>query len=221
MTKQKQIVIAVTRDGVFVAGGQPSVTYVDRVHLKIEETLERALKVPNQIVSLAGPTKTGKTVLVRQILDGAPYISLEGGQIETTAQVWEKVCYVLNYPVEISKALKDEEKTGITAGIKALFSVESSLLSSSEAKRTYKINSMASAIKHLVDKKIALVIDDFHYLPSATRTTFLRHIKRPVFNGLKLVLLSVTHRGNDAVKAESELQGRVYSVYPRLGTSQI
>jgi hypothetical protein len=49
-------------------------------------------------------------------------------------------------------------------------------------------------------------------LPATARTTFLRNIKGPVFNGLKLVLLSVTHRGNDAVKAENELQGRVYSV---------
>jgi hypothetical protein len=107
----------VTRDSVFVAGGQPSVTYVNRDHLKIEDNLRRAMKVPNQIVSLAGPTKTGKTVLVRQILDGAPYVWIEGGQIETTGQVWEKVCYVLNYPVEISKSLKDEEKISLTAGI--------------------------------------------------------------------------------------------------------
>lgn len=208
----KKLEAPVTRDSVFVAGGQPSVTYVGRDHLKIEDNLRRALKVPNQIVSLAGPTKTGKTVLVRQILGDAPYVWIEGGQIETTVQVWEKVCYILNYPVEISKSLKDEEKISLTAGIKALFSVEGSLLSASEAKRTYKIDSMASAIKHLTEKKIALVIDDFHYLPSSVRTTFLRNIKGPVFNGLKLVLLSVTHRGDDAVKAESELQGRVYSV---------
>lgn len=212
MAKKELEKAPVTRDNVFVAGGQPSVTYVGREHLKIEDNLRRALKVPNQIVSLAGPTKTGKTVLVRQILGDAPYVWIEGGQIETTAQVWEKVCYILNYPVEISKSLKDEEKVSLTAGIKALFSVEGSLLSASEAKRTYKIDSMASAIKHLTEKKIALVIDDFHYLPAGARTTFLRNIKGPVFNGLKLVLLSVTHRGNDAVKAESELQGRVYSV---------
>jgi hypothetical protein len=212
MAKKEKAEATVTRDNVFVAGGQPSVTYVSREELKIEDYLRRALKVPNQIVSLAGPTKTGKTVLVRQILGDAPYVWIEGGQIETAAQIWEKVCYILNYPVEISKSLKDEEKISLTAGIKALFSVEGSLLSASEAKRTYKIDSMASAIKHLTEKKIALVIDDFHYLPSSARTSFLRNIKGPVFNGLKLVLLSVTHRGSDAVKAESELQGRVSSV---------
>jgi hypothetical protein len=82
----------------------------------------------------------------------------------------------------------------------------------SESTRTYKIDSMASAIRRLKEQNIALIIDDFHYLPPNARKIFLRNIKGPAFDGLKLVLLSVTHRGLDAVKAESELQGRVYSV---------
>jgi hypothetical protein len=71
---------------------------------------------------------------------------------------------------------------------------------------------MAAALRHLRDERITLILDDFHYLPTTARTNFLRNIKGPVFDGLKLVLLSVTHRGLDAVKAENELQGRVYSV---------
>lgn len=202
----------VTRDTVFVAGGQPSVTYVERTHLKIREDLQRALKVPNQIVSLAGPTKTGKTVLCRELLEEKEFVWIEGGQIETANQIWEKICYILNYPVEIQKSLKEEGKSGFSAGIKNIFSIEGSVLSSEEAKRTYRIDSMSSAIRRLSDRSITLVVDDFHYLQPVARTTFLRNIKGPVFNGLKLVLLSVTHRGLDAVKAESELQGRVYSV---------
>jgi hypothetical protein len=202
----------ITRDTVFVAGGQPIVTYVDRAHLKIEESLTQAVQVPNQIISLAGPTKSGKTVLCRTVLDRSPYVWIEGGQIETAAQIWEKCCYVLNYPMEIAKDTKQEKKGGLKVGLLDWLSVDGSRLSASETKRTYKIDSMATAIRHLKDHKIALIIDDFHYLPPNARATFLRNIKGPVFDGLKLVLLSVTHRGLDAVKAENELQGRVYSV---------
>jgi hypothetical protein len=53
------------------------------------------------------------------------------------------------------------------------------MLSAAETKRTYKIDSMASAIRHLKEKRVALVIDDFHYLPMEARTTFLRNIKGP------------------------------------------
>jgi hypothetical protein len=204
--------VAPTRDTVFVAGGQPSITYVDRAHLKIEENLSRALKVPNQVVSLAGPSKTGKTVLCRAVLSNAPYVWVEGGQIEAAAQIWEKACYVLNYPAEIAKNAKSEGKGGLKVGALDWLSFEGSHLKGSEVRRTYRIDNMASAIKHLREDGVALVIDDFHYLPAEARTTFLRNVKGPVFDGLKLVLLSVTHRGLDAIKAENELQGRVYSV---------
>src|SRR5437868_5408513 len=83
LANQEKAPIQPSRDTVFVAGGQPSVTYVDRAHLKIEDSLRRALDVPNQIVSLAGPSKSGKTVLCRQVLDGSPYVWVEGGQLQT------------------------------------------------------------------------------------------------------------------------------------------
>ena len=202
----------ITRDTVFIAGGQPSITYVDRAHLNVEKNLAQALQVPNQIVSLAGPTKSGKTVLCRTVIGNSPYIWIEGGQIQTASELWEKCCYILNYPIDIAKSSKDESKAGLKVGILDWLSIDGSVLKGSETKRTYKIDSMASAIKHLKEEGIALIVDDFHYLPTSARTTILRNIKGPVFDGLKLVLLSVTHRGLDAVKAESELQGRVYSV---------
>jgi hypothetical protein len=89
----------ISRDAVFIAGGQPTVTYVDRVHLKIEESLSQALNVPNQTVSLAGPTKSGKTVLCRTVVGNSPYVWIEGGQMETAKELWDKCCYVLNYPI--------------------------------------------------------------------------------------------------------------------------
>lgn len=40
----------------------------------------------------------------------------------------------------------------------------------------------------------------------------MRNVKGSVFNGLKVLLLSVTHRAFDAIKAESELTGRFSSI---------
>jgi hypothetical protein len=41
---------------------------------------------------------------------------------------------------------------------------------------------------------------------------FLRNIKGAVFNGLKVLLLSVTHRAFDAIKSETELTGRFTAI---------
>jgi hypothetical protein len=64
----------------------------------------------------------------------------------------------------------------------------------------------------MTKERIVLVVDDFHYIPSDARTDVMRNVKGAVFNGLKVVLLSVTHRVFDAIKAESELTGRFTTV---------
>jgi hypothetical protein len=200
-----------TRDTVFVAGGQPSVTYVEREQLHIERDLARALAAPNQIVSLAGPTKCGKTVLCRRILGDREYVWLDGGQVATAAQLWEKACYELNYPTEITKGTGDN--VGGQARASVFFvTAGGSRLSSTETKRTYKIDSMSTAMRHLIEGSVILVVDDFHYLPEGTRLEFLRNIKGAVFNGLKVLLLSVTHRAFDAIKSETELTGRFRAI---------
>jgi AAA domain len=200
-----------TRDSVFVAGGQPSVTYIEREQLHIERDLARALAAPNQIVSLSGPTKCGKTVLCRRMLDERQYLWIDGGQIVSAEKLWEKSCYELNYPSEITKTLgdKSEAKAGVAA---FLVTAGGSRLSSTETKRTYTIDSMASAIRHLIERNLVLVIDDFHYMPDGVRLEFLRNVKGAVFNGLKVLLLSVTHRAFDAIKTETELTGRFTAI---------
>ena len=199
-----------TRDTVFTPGGQPSITYVERSHLSIEASVTKAVKTPNQIVSLSGPTKSGKTVLCRKALNDEPYIWLEGGQINDAKEIWEKVCYELNLPDEILKSQKSESKGEV--GGSFFVSASGSHLRSTDTAKAYKIDSMASAIRQLNEERISLVIDDFHYLSPDARKSFLRNIKGPVFNGLKIVLLSVSHRGNDAIKGEPELLGRVTSI---------
>ena len=200
-----------TRDTVFVAGGQPSVTYVEREQLHIERNLARALASPNQIVSLAGPTKCGKTVLCRRILGEREYIWLDGGQVATAAQLWEKACYELNYPSEVTKGAGDNVSG--QARVSAFFLTASgSRLSSTETTRTYKIDSMATALRHLIERSVILVVDDFHYIPEGPRLELLRNIKGAVFNGLKVLLLSVTHRAFDAIKSETELTGRFTAI---------
>lgn len=200
-----------SRDAVFIAGGQPSVTYVDRKELDMERHLARAIATPNQIVSLSGPTKSGKTVLCRHVLGDRQFLWIDGGQTRTAEAVWNKICYELNYPIEILKSTGS--KTGITAGLKTLiFSATGSQLFESETRRTYHIDSMASAIRHLMENNIALIIDDFHYIEDAARQEVLRNVKGSVFGGLHLVLLSVAHRTFDAIKAETELTGRFISV---------
>lgn len=51
-----------------------------------------------------------------------------------------------------------------------------------------------SATQGGLEASIPMVIDDFHYIPGESRPELMRNVKGAVFNGLKVILLSVSHR---------------------------
>jgi hypothetical protein len=106
------------RDEVFVAGGQPTVTYVDREDQHIERTLARAIATPNQIVSLSGPTKTGKTVLCRRVLNKRQYVWVDGGKVKSADEFWGTVNSDLALPSATTETTGTNTTT--TAGINAV-----------------------------------------------------------------------------------------------------
>jgi hypothetical protein len=54
---------------VFVPGSYPQYNYVEREGEGFERALRDALETPGQVISLAGPSKSGKTVLGRPKLN--------------------------------------------------------------------------------------------------------------------------------------------------------
>jgi hypothetical protein len=71
---------------VFVPGSYPQHTYVERAGQRLEQSLHEALGTPGQVVSLAGPSKSGKIVPVEGrgfALTGGTF-RLSRGTIEQT-----------------------------------------------------------------------------------------------------------------------------------------
>lgn len=200
------------RDDVFVAGGQPTITYVDRKDQDIERTLARAIAAPNQIVSLAGPTKTGKTVLCKKVLSKRDYVWIDGGKIKSIEGFWDTVRTELKISTDSSVIHENETTVSAEGSIPFISTAGGSHLSRRSKTKTFQVDSMSNALEYMTNEKIVLVIDDFHYISSIVRTDIMRNVKGAVFNGLKVILLSVTHRVFDAIKAESELTGRFTTV---------
>jgi hypothetical protein len=210
--EEKRVFIRNHRDEVFVAGGQPTITYVHREEEHIERSFARAVATPNQIVSLSGPTKTGKTVLCKRILGDRQFVWIDGGQIVSSDAFWDKVAGELNIPAEIETSEGSETGLGIQGSVPLITTASGSRLYRSQTTERRRVDSMASAISTLLENKIMLVIDDFHYLDEEVRRVIMRNVKGGVFSGLKVILLSVTHRVFDAIKAESELTGRFTAI---------
>ena len=204
---------------VFTPGGQPSVTYVDRAELGLESAVRKAIDQVNSIVSLTGATKTGKTVLCKNVLEEYEYVWIDGGQVKAEEDLWKKICSELRLPNE--KTETGSKQTGLgghidgsaeaSAGIvrkKVLISVSGSRLKTQEESATFTLDSMQSAIDYLTANKVILVIDDFHYLNDDTKRSVIQSLKGAVFRGLKVILLSTPHRAFEAMNAESEVTGR-------------
>jgi hypothetical protein len=197
---------------VFVAGGQPTYTYVERSAEHVELKFARAIATPNQIVSLSGPTKTGKTVLCRRILGKRQFVWIDGGQVKSGDDFWGRVSYELNLPDASESTTASETKAEVGGSVPLVLTANGSQLFRSSTTEKREIESLASAITFLTQNKIMLVVDDFHYIGEEPRAELMRNVKGAVFNGLKVILLSVTHRVFDAIKAETELTGRFTAI---------
>lgn len=204
---------------VFIPGGQPSITYVDRAHLSLERSLQKALAQGNLIVSLTGATKSGKTVLCRSVLDDFEYVWIDGGQVKAEADLWSKVATELGQAAETKASERDDSGSNVggSVGMDAVplgtgarfqLTVGGSRLKARTVENVQRPNTMHAALEALLEESVFLVIDDFHHIPEAARSDIVRSIKGAVFRGLKVVLLSTPHRAFDAVKAEVEITGR-------------
>jgi hypothetical protein len=149
---------------------------------------------------------------------------LDGGGIATEDDFWDFVVRQLMEPVSI--ALQGAEgvtdthggsgeggfsAVGIVSG-KAQYSQSHSDTRTSSETHTVNIGKRASALRGLEQRKIPVVIDDFHYMGKELQGPIIRSLKAPIFDGLPVILIAIPHRRFDAVKVEREMTGRVEQI---------
>jgi len=208
---------------VFTPGSIPTVTYFERDQRKLETSLLEAVDTPGLICSLVGPSKSGKTVLCEKVV-GKKMIKVSGGGITSEAIFWQRLRSKLNLPVSESK--KDSSSrvlgTQIDAKGKAgiLFFAEGEAGAqgkiesekSNERSLTYDGPDGPAILDYLRNKKIPLVVDDFHYIEPGTRRVLVQQFKEAAYLGNSIILISVSHRADDAIRVNPDLRGRLYCI---------
>jgi hypothetical protein len=209
---------------VFIAGGSPKVTYVERKKLGLETKIQRALEKPNHFASITGVSKSGKTVLLKHFLDERNYIGVDGGQVKDVKSLWATVADRLSQPntvistQEIASGTKKSAKLGFSAKIPHFFEanaqagVSDSAGSKSSTSMENTVDLQNACGRYLVSNEVILVIDDFHYIKRDEQTEIVRNLKNFVYEGLKVVLLSVPYKAYEAIQAEVEITGRFVHV---------
>ncbi|MBP1782018.1 nicotinamide riboside kinase [Micromonospora sp. HB375] len=202
---------------VFVAGGMPRVTYNPRPSLHLEEKVADYLDERHKILSVSGPTKTGKTVLVRRALAKESSIWVAGGDIRTLSDLWAIIADELAVNTTHETTRQDGASagrtTGLEMGIKGFIAGQRQGQETMSATHTDKLArerpTGRAAKRALATTRHVLVIDDFHYIATSVQLEIVRALKDLIFDGVPVIVIAVPHRAYDVVRVEKEMTGRV------------
>ena len=199
---------------VFAPGGMPSVTYVGREHLRLEERILRAVSRGYSFNVVTGPTKSGKSVLCHKVLDKSKLVTLEGGQITSDEDFWDQLAHRMQVAAEVTKTERESESisgevsAGWNLGGLLSFKTKADIGSGRDSTRQYVTALKIACIDAMLDNNAILLIDDFHYLDSGVQKNIIQSFKAPVMKGLTVFLLAVPHRAFDPITVENEVEGR-------------
>lgn len=209
---------------VFVPGSYPEHTYVARATEHFEQTLEDALSTDGQIVSLSGPSKSGKTVLVERVIGKDNLIAISGSSIKSPEDLWNKVLDWTGAPATVLDSTTLTGKGTVTMGVKGsvgfpgVAKAEGNTTGTGELsiakanQTTHTRRGLPQVEKDIADSSFVVLIDDFHYMDSSVQDAVAKSLKEAVRLKIKLVTAAVSHRGDDIVRANNELRGRVRAI---------
>src|SRR5688572_26462210 len=208
---------------VFTPSSFPEHTYVARRDADLEEQLRFALRTKGQIVSLSGPSKSGKTVLVEKVVGKEHLVPIVGAGIREPDQVWTRVLDWLEAPVEVQRGDASGLMTSARAGARvggnvvvasgfATGHLQTGVKKESMTTEKEQRRGLEQVIEAVGETEYVLLVDDFHYMPREVQIEVAKQLKEASRRDVRIVTAAVPHRADDVVRANPELRGRVASV---------
>jgi len=204
---------------VFIAGRYPELTYNPRGSREQEKELKRYLADSGKALTISGPSKSGKTVLLQHNLPETDAIWINGSDLTSASVLYGKIVDWLGIfdmlevqqqsgtatGGKIGAALKLPGGSGITAELNGKNS-------DSEAKTYSRTKSIADvAMQGLTELPVPIIIDDFHYVPEEVKVEIVRAIKALLLK-THVIMIAVPHEAFDAVRREPDMDGRVWGL---------
>lgn len=205
---------------VFTPSSFPEHTYVARGDDDLEDKLRFALKTKGQIVSVSGPSKSGKTVLVEKVVGKDKLVPVVGAGVRDADQIWTRVLDWFDAPADETSQKSWQLMTGARVGAKAETDVivasgeASGDVSTAFTRRTMGTERKArrgleQVIEQLGGTDVVVLVDDFHYMPREVQADVAKQLKEAARRDVKIVTAAVPHRADDMIRANADLQGRV------------
>jgi hypothetical protein len=161
---------------------------------------------------------------VEKVVGDVGLITITGAGIEKPSEVWERILDWMGSPTETGESTEaggklrggGEMKASLGSGFfgkaEATGKGEGEVSGSSGSQRTYARRGMAQVIEEIADSDFVVLIDDFHYMPRRVQEKVAKQIKEAARQEVAIVTSAVPHRGDDVVRANPELRGRVLAI---------
>lgn len=200
---------------VFVPGRLPAHTYNPREHLQLEIRLQDYIEEAGDILTVAGPTKTGKSVLLQHVLDNPAWVDSQG--IDSVNVLWTRLADELGVwsrvGLEVSRSDTGEahlEGEGGFAPVAKLGAGGKYAVTDATGDNYSVERPLGPAVKEALRRtRRPVVIDDFHFVARGVQREIVRALKPLVLAGVPIMLVSISHRLRDVVAAEPDMGGRV------------
>lgn len=208
---------------VFTPGRFPTWTYVDD-HLKDkEQQLMDTLEDGSMLVSISGPSKSGKTVFVENILGKENLIQITGAGVTSPSDLWLRVFDIIGTPIHeittsgsVTSGKIGGKATGeggiLVAKAKAEVSGEASYSSQKTESESTAVDYLQLLIRELSGSDFVIFIDDFHYIERAIQSDIAQQIKEAIRQGVKFICASVPYHSDDVIRGNPDLRGRIFSI---------
>lgn len=208
---------------VFTPGRFPAHTFVEDHLVERKRQLLDTLEAGAMLVSISGPSKSGKTVFVEEVLGKHNLIQITGAGAKSATDLWIRVFDLIGTPISKS----DSSTSAVGASVSGKGSVEGGVIVAKgkaevAATGTYTattssvegkaIDHLQVLIKELGGTDFVVFIDDFHYVPRDVQGEVARQIKEAIRNNVKIICASVPYHADDVIRGNTDLRGRVFSI---------
>lgn len=186
-------------ENIFKPGAFPEYTYVSRNYentgISYELRLKQALRTAGCLTSIIGPSKMGKTILCEQVIGLDNIVEVSGADFNENTDFWAIIAAKVGLPYmgeitteRASTEGKSEER---------------------DSKSEKYILSKDKIIRYYIENNKILVIDDFHYASMEMQMKMAQQLKDAIRRELKVVVVSLPHRTDDAIRQNADLSGRL------------
>lgn len=184
---------------VFKPGAFPKYTYVSRNYentgISYELRLKQALRTAGCLTSIIGPSKMGKTILCERVIGLDNIVEISGADFNETTDFWAVAAAKVGLPY-MGEVMTERSATEGNS-------------KESDSKREKYVLSKDKVIQYYLENGKVLVIDDFHYASKEMQIKMAQQLKDAIRKELKVVVVSLPHRADDAIRQNADLSGRL------------